>query len=262
MNKLSANDPERSGTQSIQRAAALLRALMSPEGKGASVAELAALTGIKRTTAHRMLHCLAEEGLASQDVRTRRFTLGSLAYEIGIAAAGRFDLRALCGPVLRRVADETEDTAFLIIRSGDESVCIDRAEGAYPVRALVVDVGTRRPLGVGAGSMAILAGLQPAEAEDVVARNADRILEYEGLSLAKLRERLHKARAAGHVALDVLGVQDVRAVAVPIRSSAGHAVAALSIAAVRSRMDGLREGVLIKRLQREADKLGELLTLR
>ena len=252
----------RSGTQSLQRAAALLRALMSAESNGASVAELAGLAKIERTTAHRMLRCLAEEGLALRDERSGRYALGPLAYEIWVAAAGRLDLRTLCDPVLRSIAKESEDTAFLIIRSGDESVCIDRAEGPYPVRALVVDVGTRRPLGIGAGSLAILGALQPAEGEDVVARNASRIVAFDGLTADKLRQQMLRVQEDGHVAMDVVGVKEVRAVAVAIRTTAGHAIAALSIAAVRWRMGAQREEALIKRLQQEADTIGAMLVRR
>lgn len=262
MNKSNpAEGKARTGTQSLQRAATLLRALMyaNGNGSGASVVELAARTAIDRTTAHRMLRCLAEEGLASQDPRSRRYTLGPLAYELGIAAAGRLDLRAICNSVLRRVADETEDTAFLLIRSGDDSVCIDRAEGSYPVRALVVDVGTRRPLGVGAGSLAILGALQPAEGEDVIMRNEPRIGAYDGLTLDKLRQQMLRAQADGYVALDVVGVMEVRAVAVAIRTSAGHAIAALSVAAVRSRMSEVRVAALIKRLHQEANGISSKL---
>jgi DNA-binding IclR family transcriptional regulator len=260
MNKSSVADGKvRTGTQSLQRAAALLRALMSASGNGASAAQLAERTSIDRTTVHRMLRCLAAEGLASQDSRSRHYTLGPLAYELGIAAAGRLDMRALCSPVLRRIADETQDTAFLIIRSGDDSVCIDRAEGSYPVRALVVDVGTRRPLGVGAGSLAILGALQPAEGEDVILRNSPRIGAYDGLTPDGLRLQMLRTQADGHVALDVVGVMEVRAVAVAIRTPAGHAIAALSVAAVRTRMSEIRVAALIKRLHHEADEVGKLL---
>ena len=42
--------------------------------------------------------------------------------------------------------------------SGADAVCIDRRLGSYPVKTLTVEVGTKRPLGIGAGSLAILRG--------------------------------------------------------------------------------------------------------
>lgn len=258
--KISVESAVRSGTQSIQRAAALLRELMVSNREGAPTSELAARAGIERTTAHRMLRCLVDEGLVSHDAGTKRFYLGPLAYELGLAAAERTDLRAICKPALARIADETQDTVFLMIRSGDDAVCVERAEGSYPVKTFVVDVGTRRPLGVGAGSLAILSALPVPEAELVLARNAGRLASYEELTADRLRQMMLHASTGGHVAMDVVNVHGVRAVAVPITTAAGRAVAALSIAAVQWRMTTAREQVLIARLRQEATQLGELLS--
>lgn len=246
----------RSGTQSLQRAAALLRALMVGNREGASTAELAARASIERTTAHRMLKCLSDEGLVSQDASNKRFYLGPLAYEMGIAAAERTDLRAICKPTLVEIAEDTGDTVFFMIRSGDDSVCIERAEGSYPVKTFVVDIGTRRPIGIGANSLAVLAALPAAEAELVLARNAPRICAYAGMSVEAVHEKMLKARAQGHVAVDVMGLPGVRAVAVPVQIKSGRVIAGLSIAAVQLRMTPARESVLIARLHRHAEKLG------
>ncbi|MHB1122609.1 MAG: IclR family transcriptional regulator domain-containing protein [Ramlibacter sp.] len=151
----------------------------------------------------------------------------------GLAAAVRTDLKAICKPALARIADETEDTVFLMILSGDDSVCIERAEGSYPVKTFVVDVGTRRPLGVGAGSLAILSALPIQEAEQVLACNAGRVASYEALTGDRLRQMMLHAGADGHVAMDVVNLHGVRAIAVPVTTASGRAVAALSIAAVQ-----------------------------
>ena len=50
-------------------------------------------------------------------------------------------------------------SAVLSLPSGIESLCIDVEEGTYPIRANYLRVGSRRPLGVGAGSLALLAWL-------------------------------------------------------------------------------------------------------
>ena len=147
------------GTQSIERVVALLRALTPQNKRGASAAELAGMVSIERTTAHRILKCLAEEGMLSFDQQSRRYRLGPLVSEMGAAASEVLDLPALCRPTLMRIADDVGDTVFLMVRRGDEATCADRISGHYPIKTFVVDVGTRRPLGIGAGSMAILSAL-------------------------------------------------------------------------------------------------------
>ena len=249
----------RGGTQSIQRAAALLRELTGSNRVGLATAELAARVGLDRTTVHRMLRCLVDEGLASQEPVGKRYFLGPLAYEMGLAAAERTDLRALCQPTLARLARETGDTAFLMVRSGDDAVCLDRAEGSYPVKTFVVDVGTRRPLGLGAGSLAILSALPEDEAEAVLARNAQRVGQFEGMTVAQLRSMLVQARQAGHVATEVIEVPGVRAIAVPLLSSSGRVAAGLSVAAVERRMGREREATLLARLLELAAELRKVL---
>ena len=259
MNTSSTAASSRSGTQSLQRAAALLRELTGANRAGLLTAELAARVGLDRTTVHRMLRCLVDEGLASQEPVGKRYFLGPLAYEMGLAAAERTDLRALCQPTLAQLARETGDTAFLMVRSGDDAVCLDRAEGSYPVKTFVVDVGTRRPLGLGAGSLAILSALAADEAEAVLARNAQRVEHFDGMTVAQLRSMMVQARQSGHVAMEVIDVPGVRAIAVPLLTSSGRVAAGLSVAAVERRMGPEREAALLARLRELAAELRQVL---
>lgn len=249
----------RSGTQSLQRAVTLLRALSAVNREGASATQLATRAGIERTTTHRMLRCLCDTGLVQKELRTKRYYLGPFAYELGLAATERVDLRALCRPVLERIALETEDTVFLNIRSGDDSVCLERVGGAYPVKAFVVDVGVRRPLGVGAGGMAILSQLAEVEAIAVLHRNVPRFRVHETLTPEQLAIELKQAQRVGHVAMDVVSLPGVRAIGAPICTRAGYTVGALSVAAVKSRMTPVRERVLAARLKKEALTLRDVL---
>ena len=245
----------RKGTQSIQRVVSLLRELTAHNKKGASASQLAAKTGIDRSTAHRMLQCLAHEDLLAFDTETHRYRFGPLAYDIGFAASERLDLPQLCKPTLARIADHTGDTVFLMVRSGDDAVCADRAAGSYPIKTFVVDVGTRRPLGVGTGNLAILSALPEDVAELVLEHNAARISAFSGIELDRVRAQVLDARRLGHVAMDVVGVHGVRAVGVAVFVG-GNPVAALSIAAIAARMTPEREKKLVKILSREAKELG------
>ena len=130
----------RKGTQSLHRALALLREVTASSRGGLSVAEMAARARIDRTTAHRMARSLAAEGLFDYSSETRRYFLGPLAYEIGLAAGERADLPKLCAAPMKRIAEQTGDTVFLMLRSDCDAVCVARTEGHYPVKTFVVDV--------------------------------------------------------------------------------------------------------------------------
>jgi len=203
-----------------------------------------------------MLQCLTAEGLLSFDNESHKYHFGPLAYDIGLAAGERLDFSRLCKPTLSRIADNSGDTVFLIVRKGQDTLCMDRASGSYPIQTLVVSVGSRRPLGVGAGSLAILSALTKEVADLVVNENTQRFESYEGLSIARIRQLMDQGRREGFVAMDVVGVPGVRAVGVPLFVSGNKVVAALSVAAITPRMTPDREQVLAKLLIKEARDLG------
>jgi DNA-binding IclR family transcriptional regulator len=242
------------GAQSIRRAMALIRRVTEAGRDGAPVAALAGQTGIDRTTAHRILKCMAEEGMLSQS-SGGRYILGPLAFEIGLAAGERLDLRTKCRAALTRIAAETGDTVFLMTRDGYESVCADRIEGGYPVKTLVVEVGNRRPLGIGAGSLAILSALPADEAETAITHNQERLAGFDNMSADRLRRLVGRARTEGKASLPVIGIPGVHALAVAVRTPGGRPIAALSVAAIRSRMTAQRQADTLDILRREATSL-------
>lgn len=240
-----------SGTQSIQRAARLLRELAARNRQGMRLIDVAQSSGLQRPTVHRMLKCLAAENLVSQDPQSRRYYLGPLVFELGITAGPRFNIRDLCTDALDRVAAETGDTVFLTIRSGDDSLCVDRREGAFPIKTFTVDVGVRRPLGVGAGSLAILTALPEEEIEEVVARIANRLPAFGRLTAAELLALVKRARKVGYVLNDVRTLSGVTAIGAPIFDPSGRPIAAISVSAITSRMTTTRQRELAEILRRE-----------
>lgn len=77
------------GTQSLERAIALLRAVAAAEPDGARLADLMAGAGLSKATAHRLLMALAREGLVEQDAASRRYHPGPDLDALGRIAAAR-----------------------------------------------------------------------------------------------------------------------------------------------------------------------------
>lgn len=229
----------RTGTQMVHRCAALLKLITADNRKGLRLVELYQASGLTRPTTHRILQALVTERIIRQDEKTKRYHLGSLAYEMGLAAAMSFDLRDVCHPFLDRVAAATGDTAFLTIRSGFDGVCAGRAEGAYPIKAFVLDVGRHRPLNIGAGAVALLSGLQDDEIERIYQANSKRIArDYPTFDVKTMWERVEHVRAKGYFINEVLEVQDIRALAMPIFGPHGAPVGGLSVSALKKRLSG------------------------
>ncbi len=244
-----------SGTQSIERAATVMRVIASRNRAGVRLVDVARYGRLERPTAHRILRCLIAEGLVMQDARTRRYFLGHLAFEFGLAAASRFDLREQCRPALARLAAATGDTVFLTLRSGFDTVCIDRAEGAYPIKTLVLEVGTRRPLGVGAAGLALLMPLPDEAAREVLAANALRLEAFGGLTVPALLRMLQRARKLGFALNDAHITPDAISVGLALPNRYGDPFLAISIGAIASRMSESRQRELAGLIRTELKDL-------
>jgi DNA-binding IclR family transcriptional regulator len=250
--------PSPPGTQSLRRAASLLRALSTHGATGRRLSDLADETGIDHATVHRMLACLVEERLATRVRGSLRYSLGSLAYELGLAAAPHFALERLAGPGLAKLASSTRALVFLNIRSGLDSVCVARHEGRSALKAYTVEVGTRRPLCLSAGGVAILINLPRQEQAAVMAANLAAVARRVPAHEAAVRRMLRRSAELGYgLNLEDL-IPGIAALGVPIRS-AGQPVASLSLGTMPAALEGARRELLLERLRREAARIESLL---
>jgi len=239
-----------SGTQSIERALTLMREIAAHNRTGSRLLDLANRTGLQRPTVHRMLKCLTLENMVQQDPDTHRYYLGSMVFELGLTAAPRFNLREICHPAMNRIADATGDTVFLTQRSGLDSVCVDRQEGTFPIKTFTLEIGMRRPLGVGTGSLAILSALPDDEVRHVVTANAPRLPEY-GLTPTSLLAQVKRAQKLGYALREMPNLAGVRSIGHALHNQSGVAFAALSVSAISSRMSEKRVLELATMLKNE-----------
>jgi DNA-binding IclR family transcriptional regulator len=245
--------------QSIERAAAILEAVAAGDGHGRRLIDIAADTGLRKATAHRILGTLAQVGLVEQDERTSRFYLGLRLFSLGMAGANRYGLADLASACLLRLAERTHDTVYLTVRSGHEAVCVDRVTGGFPIKTLSLNVGDRRPLGVGAGNLAMLAWLPDDEIRTIVTANASRYPHFGKLDSATIMALVQESRELGYAFNDRMILAGMRAVGVPVLGHDGRPVAALSVAAITERMSAARRADIVVWLTEEAGALNERL---
>lgn len=155
----------------LGRAGAVLRAVATHEPDGTTTSAVARAAGLPRPTAHRLLASLQGEGLVDRDPASGRWLLGPELYFLGVAAAPRYDVTALAQPVVRRLARATDESAFFSVRRGDETICLVREDGSFPIRSHVLSEGVRFPLGVASAGMVLLAHLPDREITDYLDRS-------------------------------------------------------------------------------------------
>lgn len=239
----------RTGTQSIERVVNMLRVVASRGRNGMRIGEVAATSGLPQSTCFRMLARLELEGLVDRDARTRKYYLGPLLHELGLLARPRYRLSEMCDAALHRLAETTQDTLYLSERSGLEAVCTNRALGDYPIKALPLDIGIRRPLGVGAGGLAMLCAMPAAEAESIIQANGHRYEKYASFSADFLREVVAQGRQQGYSFLDSVVTPGTAAIGVAFPPD--NPVAAISVAAISGRLTAERREDIAREVQRQ-----------
>ena len=248
-----ATSREATGSQSVDRALGLLSMVGRHSERGVALSDLVEESGLLKPTCRRLLLALMRAGLVEQDAQSRRYYLGEEAYVLGSLASRRFGLLQIAMESLLRLSKKTEDSSFLSVRRDTFSVCLYREEGTYPVRTHALQAGFEHPLGVGAGSLAMLAALADDEVEAILAANAAVLLEkYPMLPPDRIRRDVATTRENGYALNPGLIVANSWGAGVALRTPQGQVAGALSIAAIDSRMQQKRQGELAAYLIEEA----------
>jgi DNA-binding IclR family transcriptional regulator len=230
----------RRGAQAIRRALAVLRILASGREEGLPLAEVVQSTGLTRPTVHRIVHALIEEGIVERHDKTGRYAIGGQVLELALARPSRSPLLAAADDVLRQLAQRLGDTLFLTVRTGNDTLCVDRRIGSYPIQVLSIEIGARRPLGVSSAGVAILAAMPALEARHIVAANEARFAAYR-IDAPSVLAQVAAARRRGYNMREVGLVQGTKSISTWINARHNRPVAAITLTAVRTRFGPRRE---------------------
>ena len=258
--ELAQDDPKLSEHRNIGRVMAVLEALAKGGTAGLRLTDVVERTQMGKTTVHRLLGGMLAHHLIEQDEDSGRFFVGVKVLALGAAVKERFSFARMAEPALERICQTTHDTTYLVGRVHDDVVCLDCHEGHYPIKVLTLSVGDRRPLGIGAGSMAILAALPDDEVERVLVTQAQARAPFPFDEL-QLREMIAATRRNGyaynniHLFRNMEQVTGMAGIGVAIRRRDGLPVAALHITSITSRMDPPRRDSIVAILREETRQL-------
>jgi len=249
-----------SGSQSVDRALRLLSLIGREPAGGLPLNVIVSESGLNKPTARRLLMALMRAGLVEQEAKTRHYCLGEEAFVLGVLAGRRHGLLELGMASLRRLSDTTLDTSFLSVRRETYAICLHREEGTFPVRTHALQAGDQHPLGVGAGSLAMLAGLPDDDVDRVMAANARVLLQnYPGFPPDQIRTDLALTRQCGYSLNPGRLVASSWGIGAAFRYPDGRVAGAFSLAAIDSRMHHGRQIELAQHLAAEVSRMEALL---
>lgn len=218
----------------------LVLGLFSEERPEWRVGDIARELNMPLSSAYRIVQCLLGMQYLAQIDKQRGYRLGPTLIRLGASAFAKLDIRALARPVLARLASEQGETAVLVLPRDGYGMCVEHVEGTYPIRPRSLVVGELVSLTSGAVGIAILAFLEEAHRESVIAsevpREADR---------AKLRRRCESVRASGLCYSTGELVPGTAAIAVPVFGpGALEIVGSIAVTGMERRLQGLDSAVI------------------
>jgi len=182
----------REGVQVIARAAEMLRRLAA-EPEGLPLGDLANKVGLPRSTVHRIVRALVDEGFV-RTAPSGRLRIGPGL--VGIAVSDRRDLRHEAAPFLERLSHEVRETVDLAVLDGGEVLFVDQYSSRRSLR-VVSEIGARFPLHCTANGKALLAALPPQEAERLLPRQLKAMTTNTVTDRAALTRELSEIRRTG-----------------------------------------------------------------
>ena len=215
------------GAGTFAKTMEVLRHVAGIDG-GATFPELVDRLALPKSTLHRLLSDLLQEGMLRLD-EDRRYRLGTGAFELARLAWDRVDIRPQAEPVIARLVERTGETVHLAVLDGFDVVYVDKVEGSHTFRMTSM-IGARNPAhctGVGKALLAFL------DADDLRKRiGARRLAPFTPntiTALPALAEELARIRKRGYAFDDEENEPDIRCVGSPIFDRSGEPIGAISV---------------------------------
>lgn len=242
----------------LGRANAIIHAVASLEPDGATTSQISRATGVPRPTTHRILTTLHIQGMLDRD-SDGRWMLGPELFLLGQRASPRYDVATQVLPAIQQLSRVTGESAFFSTRRGDETVCLVREDGSFPVRSHVLFEGARFPLGVASAGLAILSFLPETQAERYLAES--HLVDMYGTdhSPDAIRARMRETRQSGYAVNPGLIVQGSWGLGAAVFDGLGEPRWAVSLTGIEQRFAEPRRRELGALLMRTAHQLTNVL---
>lgn len=241
--------------QSLDRGLVILE-LVTKSERPVSLAELAELFGIDRSSAFRLADTLKHRGFLGRARNSNGYVPGPSMWGLVQAHNWNRTLVKIARPHLRRLATQTKESAHLAIREGDEALFIDNVPGKH-----LITVGEMVPLYCTAHGKALLADYTAEQLRALLGRRPFKAYTPRTVtSVERLSEVCTLIRSQGFVIDESEYYESFRCVAAPVRDGDGSVIGSVGISAPATRMPddllGFRADQVVEAAQKIQVALG------
>lgn len=148
--------------------------------EGLSLAQIAGRVGHAKSTVHRSLAALLEKGFVEGTGRYGHYRLGPAILMLARRHERLEPQIERIRPGMTEFARRTGFTVYLIMQAGVDAVCAEMVSRSTR-QVFTMGIGARVPMGIAAGSLALLSMLPEDVAARIIRTNAERYTRYPAL---------------------------------------------------------------------------------
>ena len=221
--------------QSVDRAMLIMETLSDADG-GLRLTDLSRQTKLSLTTVHRLLTTLEQRQFVQFLPSDNLWHIGLHTFSIGNAFVRDRNFLAPAQPFLRRLRDQTRETANLGVVDNGEIVLVDQLKSREITRS-ISRIGGRTPMTASGMGKSVLATYSGGEVSGFLSRYGMRRVTSRTLTCGDaLQIQLERIRRDGYAIDDGEYLPGLRCVAAPVYDRHSDVVCALSISGLPSRL--------------------------
>ncbi len=236
---------------SVGRVTGIMELLCSSD-ETYTIREIEDLTGIPRSTLHRILLSLERREWVYRDAQTEKFRPGIRFFLLNNRSLFYRELTNAAAPEMERLVADTGQTAIMSVLEGLSGLCIHHVEPPQAVK-YVAHRGMSIPLYAGATGKVMLAFCR----EDIRRRIMGSGLPEE-IDKTELAAQLETIKSQGYCLSKEEWIDHAGDISVPVFDRLGDFAAQLGLAGLAASFEG-REGALLTRLREAAATIGDSL---
>src|SRR5215472_1406635 len=229
------NDTRDGGVQSVDRALQIIETL-AEDDEGYRLTDLAIRTGLSPSTAHRLLTTLENRRFVQFDRDASKWHIGAQSFVVGSTFMHRQNFAAQALPYLRKLRDQTRETANLAIVDDESIIVVSRIESREIMRSLT-KVGGRVAMVASGVGKAVLATYPDDDVSAIIRHHGmPRLTEKSIVRASDLFRELERVRRQGYAVDDEEACMGLRCIAAVVFNDCGEALAAISVSGMTSRV--------------------------
>lgn len=211
-----------------------------------TLGDIARAVNLPRSTAHRLLGLIQQEGFVETDARTRQYRPGPEFYRIGASLSANMPIIPLAMPILHQIARQSDETTLLSLFYPKQlqKAFVAQVESSRSMR-YVIELNTRGSMLWGASAHAILAFLDESTIQLALSDRETSPSTGSKVNRSALRRELARIRAEGYARSVGERVETAVGIAIPVFGADGLVKGSLSITYPDSRMDEVHNRTLI-----------------